>query len=309
MSNPIYEINDYLSVKKHDYSHCMDHIDHNSSIGGVDANIRLHYLKFDGNGQPMLAALAETLYEYIIDYCIASRNRNDPLTTTQAARLIRDARKLFVHPDPTPDDPDQTGEAGEMLLYFLIESILDAVQVVSKMELKTNPKKEINGSDGIHMKWCNDDDVADIYFGEAKIHQDLSGALSSAFKSISSFHDDKMYKHELLMVTKHFKYANEKVQNEVSTLIVRGELSSNVRINHACLIGYNWKEYKDLVISRQKNIRNNFIEMFGKDSVRIVKLLSNRFNAFDKKHLKFDFFFLPFTNVQDFRNAFNEALN
>jgi HamA len=308
MDDAIARINKLISVEKVDYKHCIDHVEHDQNIEGVKTVIRFHYVKFDGNGQPMLGALAETLYDYIIHYCIASRNRDDALTATQSARLTKEARKLFVHPEATEDDPDQTGEAGEMLLYFLIESILDAPQVVSKMELKTNKNKEINGSDGIHMKWCKADGVVDVYFGEAKIHQSLSGALGSAFKSISSFHDEGMYKHEFLMVTKHFKYADESIKKEVEKLIVRGEPGSEVRVNHACLIGYNWNEYKQLLEKGSEDIETEFRRILKNDAPRVVKLLNNRFNGFDKRHLNFDFFFMPFISVQEFRDAFNKAL-
>lgn len=308
MDDAIARINKLISVDKIDYTHCIDHIEHEINIEGVQTNVRFHYVKFDGNGQPMLNALAETLYDYIIHYCISSRNRDDELTATQAARLTKNARKLFVHPKATKEDPDQTGEAGEILLYFLIESILDAPQVVAKMELKTNQKKEINGSDGIHMKWCETEEIVDIYFGEAKIHKSLSGALGSAFNSISEFHDKGMYQHEFLMVTNHFKYANEKIKEEVQKLIGKGEPSSEVRINHACLIGYNWDKYQELLKEGPADIESKFREIYKHDASRVLKLLNNRFDEFDKKYLKFDFFFMPFTDVQEFRDAFNEAL-
>ncbi|MCG7864032.1 MAG: DUF1837 domain-containing protein [Candidatus Thiodiazotropha endolucinida] len=309
MNDAMTKIYKLLSVDKIDYKHCIDHVDHDETIDGVKTTIRLHYVKFDANGKPMLGALAETLYDYIIHYCIAARNRDDMLTPTQATRLTKDAKELFIHPEATEDDPDQTGEAGEILLYFLVESILEAPQVVSKMELKTSQNKEVHGSDGIHMRWCKNDGIVDVYFGEAKIHQSLSGALGSAFKSISGFHEEGMYKHEFLMVTKHFKYADEAIKSEVKKLIVRGEPSSDVRINHACLIGYNWDKYKELLENGTENIEEDFRQLFIDDAPRVVTLLKNRFDGFDKKHLRFDFFFIPFVHVQEFRDAFNKALD
>ena len=307
MSDSLKRINELLAVEKVDYEHCISHIDHDEEIDGVNATVRFHYIKFDGNGKPMVGALAETLYDYIIHYCLAAKNRPDNLTAVQAARLTKEARKLFVHPAVTEDDPDQTGEAGEVLLYFLTESVLEAPQVVSKMELKTNQKKEVNGSDGIHMKWSSADQIVDLYFGEAKIHQDLSGAMGSAFKSIKDFHDNELFKHELLMVTKHFKHAHEKVKDEVGKLIVRGEPSSGVRINHACLIGYNWDKYLEL--QNPVECEPQFLKEFEKDIPRIVGILRKRFDKFEKKHINFDFFFMPFKTVQEFRDAFNKVLD
>jgi hypothetical protein len=63
MDSAIQKINKLLSVDKVDYKHCLDHIDHDQCIDGVKTEIRLHYVKFDANGKPMLGALAETLYD------------------------------------------------------------------------------------------------------------------------------------------------------------------------------------------------------------------------------------------------------
>ncbi|MGF1746890.1 hypothetical protein [Vibrio minamisatsumaniensis] len=73
-------INRYLSVDKSSYDSCIGCLDHEYKIDGYKTNVRLHYLKFDGNGQPMVKALANLLYEFIIDYCISSANRPDQLT-------------------------------------------------------------------------------------------------------------------------------------------------------------------------------------------------------------------------------------
>ncbi|MGF1747094.1 DUF1837 domain-containing protein [Vibrio minamisatsumaniensis] len=56
--------------------------------------------------------------------------------------MTKEARKLFRHPEIDSENPDRTGEAGELLLFFLIEAILGAPQMVSKMELKTNHKDD-----------------------------------------------------------------------------------------------------------------------------------------------------------------------
>lgn len=308
MNDPIQDINNFRSVCIKDYADCMHHLDHTEVINGVNANIRFHYIKFDGNGCPLIKRLAETLYDYIIHYCISCRNRDETLTPIQATRLTKEAKGLFVHPPATIDDPDQTGEAGEILLYFLIESVIGAPQVVTKMELKTNQNKEVNGSDGIHMKWCEKDQIVDIYFGESKIHKDISGALGSAFKSISKFHDDGICKHELIMTTKHFKYADNAVKEAVDQLISRGEPSSGVRINHACVIGYNFQEYANLLSKANSTIEQDFLTTYSQDTKRITNLLESRFSSFDKKHLSFEFIFIPFADVQEFRTAFNEAL-
>lgn len=306
--SPFIGLNAYLSSCRTKFAKCIDVVEHQQKINSVAVTTRMQYLKFDGNGKPMVEALAECLYAHIIDYCLAAKYRTQPLTAHEATRLTKEARKLFIHPPATAADPDRTGEAGEILLYFLLEAILGAPQVVAKMELKTNTSFEVLGSDGIHMAWNAADSLVDMYFGESKIHQSISTAMSSAIKSIESFHDEGMCRHEFKMVTKHFKYANVEIQAAVNDLIGEGVSSSGVRINHACLIGYNWSEYENLPTFSLADLTSEFQKRYIADSERIHKLLQDRFSTFKHKHLRFEVFFLPFKTVQEFRDAFNEAL-
>lgn len=302
------KINQNLSVDLSDYNSCIDTVDHNYTINGIDARIRMHYVKFDGNKHPMIKALAKMLYSYIIDYCISTRNREEPLTTKQSAIITKQARDLFRHPK-IDNSPDKTGEAGEMLLFFLMEAILKAPQIVSKMELKTNHKDEVKGSDGIHARFNDETQIVDFFFGESKLYQESSMAIADAIKSIEQFHKIEMYQHEFTMVTKHFKYADDKIKDEITSLIVHGEPGPNACINHACLIGYEFKQYKSLEGNNTVKITDDFITKFYKDGERLTNLLQKRFDKFDKKYLKFDVFFLPFPSVSEFRDAFNSALD
>jgi len=303
------KIAEKISVQSPDFSSCINMVKHDFKITGIDTTVRLHYLKFDGNKKPMVKALADTLYAYIIDYCLSAKNRDETLTTRQSTLLTKEARSLFRHPKVTDESPDKTGEAGETLLYFLMEAVLKAPQIVSKMELKTNHKDEVKGSDGIHARWNSDTEIVDFYFGESKLYMKVSDALTSALKSINDFHDIKMYEHEFSMVTKHFKYADEEVKREISNLFVNGNPGPNVRVNHACLIGYDYNGYEDVFSEPQNKIKEMFELDFLENSSNLVKQLQKKLDGFEKKHLAFDVFFLPFPSVVEFRNAFNEALD
>ena len=254
----------------------------------------------------MVKALADMLYSYIIDYCIASRNRPDQLTPQQALRLAKEARNLFRHPNLENGQDDRTGEAGEALLFFLMEAVLQAPQMVAKMELKTNHRDEVKGSDGIHARWNAEENMVEFYFGESKFYKSVNAAITSALKSISDFHDNGMYKHEFSIVTKHFKFADEKMKSDLSALVTGGEPGPRVRINHACLIGYDWEEYNNMT---PKDMRVAVKELLIRDGKEIVKKLNGSFSNFERKYLCFEIFFLPFPSVSEFRNEFNDALN
>jgi|TARA_B110000914_G_scaffold220628_1_gene231013 hypothetical protein len=304
------EFNKYTSVDASDYKECLGMLEREYCIDGINAQIRMHFIKFDGNGVPMVKALAKMLYTYIIDYCIAARNRPEPLTTRQSAKLTKQARDLFRHPEVSDASPDRTGEAGELLLYFLIEAVLKAPQVVSKMELRTNHKDEVKGSDGIHARFNTETGIVDFFFGESKLYQDSASAIAEVMKSVDQFHDIEMYQHEFAMVTKHFKYADEKTRDAISSLVINGEPGPLVSINHACLIGYHFKGFTGLSkTATPDEILEEFLEEFIKDGERLANLIQRRFDEFSRKNIKFDIFFLPFPSVAEFRNAFNAALD
>lgn len=305
----IKNLDEMLAVRRSDFDSCLNIIDHKLKVNSLAAEIRFHHLKFDGNGKPMVAALANKLFEFIIDYCLSMQDRPDKLTTKQAMSLSKEARSLFRHPEISDESPDKTGEAGETLLFFLMEAIIGAPQLVSKMELKTNSNDEVKGSDGIHIKWNDHDSIVDFYFGESKLYKKMSDAIDAALISINDFHENKMYSHEFTMATKHFKYAQEEVKQAIKDLFVSGEPGSGVRINYACLIGFNWSQFSKLQLSSATTINNQFIALVEKALPRWITLLDKKFSTFEKKHLRFDVFFVPFPSVVDFRNEFNKALD
>ena len=307
-ASPIGSFSSLISATKANVLKCIDSTEHTEVISGANISTKMHYLKFDGNGKPMVDALAEYMYQHVIDYCLSARSRQAVLTPQESTRLTKNARKLFITPPMSEDDPDQTGEAGELLLYLLLETMLDAPQVVAKMELKTNAKLEVNGSDGIHMAWNDQDALVDIFFGESKIYQDLGAAMTAALKSVDQFHDNDMCRHEFLMVTTHFKHANDEIKNAVKELLADGVPTDGVRINHACLIGYNWSDYKDIFSVPSSDRLKKLQETYLSDAKRIHDICSKKLAAFKNKHVRLHVFFLPFEKVQDFRDAFNKAM-
>lgn len=302
-------MNTLLSASAANFSACIDVVEHTERVDGMSITSRLHHLKFNANGEPMIDELCECLVRHVIDYCLSARNRSTTLTAQEAVKLTQQARRLFIHPAATDADPDQTGEAGEMLLYFLIENVFGAPQVVAKMDLKTNPALEVFGSDGIHMRWNENDSIVDLFFGEAKIYQNVGAAITKAIASIEGFHTNDMRRHEFAMVTNHFKYAHENVCKAVTDLLDVGVPGGTARVNHACLIGYNWDEYGSLPKLAITALTDEFRKRYQSDALRLHGLLREKFANFQRQELRFEVFFIPFKCVQAFRTAFNKALD
>ena len=148
-------------------------------------------------------------------------------------------------------------------------------QIMAKMDLKTNPKMELHGSDGIHIKWNSADDCLDLYFGEAKLEKSVTGALKHAFESIEHFHSDGLRDHEFGLVTAHYKHADDTTRAAVCKFVDRSAPGGDCRINHACLIGYDWVEYRKLDTVQFKDLEVEFKRRYAEDAPRLQRLLAD----------------------------------
>ena len=295
------ELSQFLEACASQYHACLSQLSDTHSLNGIDATVRFQHLRFDANGEPKFKDLAEMLADHIIEYCFSSRRRKGLQKPHEFARLSREGRAYLRK-------MNTSGEAGEMLLYLLLEAVLGAPQIVAKMELKTNPKMENHGSDGIHMKWNENDQTLDIYFGEAKLEQQIYSGLDHMMDSLEAFHAEDLLAHEFGMVTSHYKYADDHVRKTVLDILDRRRPGGDCRINHACLVGYDWDEYKKLHGVAMNGHQAEFSKRYNNDLPRLLNLVQKRFSGFSQKHLRFEIFVLPFRTVQEFRDAFNAAV-
>jgi hypothetical protein len=266
----------------------------------LDARLRLHYVKFD-NGRPKFQELAAVLAEHIVYYCITTQRQVKAITTDDKIGLFQEAASLFRR-------SQNSGEPGELLLYFLLEAVLGAPQAICKMSLKTNRKDEVKGSDGIHLQWDEGKQKLTVYFGEAKLYKDLSGALTSAFESMEGFHAEGAEAHEIFLASSHFNLLSDAVKEKVCDLMDK-RLSGSYDLCHACFIGTDWAHYLKFQDPDQRNdLVRQFQTEYKKRGTEIFKLFSDRLGAFSKRHLRFEFFYIPFESVEQFRLWFFNQL-
>jgi hypothetical protein len=200
-----------------------------------------------------------------------------------------------------------SGQVGELLIYFLLETVLHAPQALKKMPMTTNPNEERKGSDGVHILWDESAALLELIFAESKLWQSFSGAMGDAFRSMEDFHDSRTKQHEVNCLTSGFSNLDSDLQKKLLAY-VEGEKASNCRLAHACLIGFNWKEYECLGDVRRAAFIREFDTRYRIWADGIRDSLNDRVKAFKHKHLRFEFFMLPFQDVEAFRGWFQEAL-
>ena len=249
----------------------------------------------------MVEQLIDLLYNQLGQFCLKASRSEGSMYQHDAVALHLVARRLLRR-------ANTSGEAGEILIYFLIEAILEAPQLVAKMDLKTNTRFESLGADGLHFKWNPDGKFLDIYCAESKLEMRVSKAVSNLVKSLKKFHLQEDHKNELRLATAHFKHADEQMKGFVTRVLQNRELGITYRLRHACLVGYNWNRYEGLAGSDVMDREAEFRSAYTADRPKLLQLLEKHFHqAADAAGslVAFEVFFLPFESVQDFRTKFN----
>jgi hypothetical protein len=275
---------------------------HDVECAGIPpASLRLHYIRHDATGEARFSKVAEIIANYITQFTFSLKRRAG-LTELERNNTYRQARKLFR-------DTPTSGQAGELLVYLFIEAVLGAPQILKKMVITTNPGDERKGSDGVHMRWNEANDLLEVIFAESKLWKNFSGALADAFDSMARFHGSRIKDHEVAIYSNFFSELDETLRQKVISYVDGPNIIASREI-HACLIGYDWKAYEALddVKTRAAFVKE-FDGLYRAWATKTMKpLVEKHVNNFPHKHLAFEFFFLPFKDVEAFREMFNAAL-
>ena len=286
-----------IEVRRVDYDAHFAHVEHHIEIETYpNAKVRLHYVKHDASGRCRFEELARKLVNYITLYCYSASRRQD-LHEADRNELFQKARDLFRK-------YDTSGQVGEILVYFLLETVLGAPQALKKMPVTTNPGDERKGGDGVHLRWDDNDQVLELIFAESKLWQSFQAALTSAFESVDKFHSTRIGAHEIDLFTAGFVSLPEVTRDMVISYI-DGDNVGKSRHVQACLIGFDWGEYACLDDHRRAEFLAGFEDRFRCWAEEHAKeSISEKLRTFQHRHLRFEFFLLPFRDIAEFRRFF-----
>jgi hypothetical protein len=295
------DLNRLIEVRRADYDAHFAHVEHRMAIATYpDARVRLHYVRHDASGRCRFEELARKLVNYITLYCYSASRRQD-LHEVDRNELFQKAKDLFRK-------CDTSGQVGEILIYFLLEAVLGAPQALKKMPITTNPAEERKGGDGVHLRWDDADQVLELIFAESKVWQSFQAALSNAFQSMDAFHSARASAQEIDLFTASFVSLPEKTRDAVVSFI-DGENVGKSRLVQACLIGFDWNEYACLDDHRREMFLAHFEDHYRCWAEEHAQTsISEKLEKFKHRHLRFEFFLLPFRDVAEFRKWFLKEL-
>jgi len=135
------------------------------------------------------------------------------------------------------------GELGEILLYCLLESHLNAPKILTKLELKTAHNDYVKGADGVHLLKLNDKDYQ-LILGESKLEAKITAGIYSAFDSINTLLTEKgklKFEIELInseLVKETYDQASYEILKKIIIPSAKEDLT-NIDYSFGIFLGYN----------------------------------------------------------------------
>jgi hypothetical protein len=288
----------------------------NFSVEDTKALSHCYVLNLGRNNRPDIKDLTEYLFGQIVNYSIpakeiekAKQKDSDDNQTMYMTRLAEKARKLFVQ-------TDNSGEAGEVLLYTMVQEVLGIPQLLCKMPKKTNSNVHYHGVDGIHVsvdKNKKGQDTLSLYWGESKLKTNARNAISEAVKSLEGYlladgGSQTVAERDLQLVQDNLNIVNEDLESALLQYLDKdGELYGHVNYKGICLIGFDYDKYPETPNS--DITLEEITENVNCDIKSWLKTLKGQVKKY--KHLdtfEMHVFLIPFPSVEEFKKAFLQEL-
>ena len=260
---------------------------------------RVHLVARDANDTVRIDALVKLLANQVMDFCIPRSRRDEArahLERTNSAeefvRLAEEARALFA-------SMERSGEAGELLLYMLLERMLGLPQLLCKMSLKTSQQMHVHGTDGVHARMEADGRLA-LYWGESKLHRTFNSAVDDCVKSIAPYLGPApgAREQDLMLLREYVNVEDQRVVDALRRYFLTTTPEAGlVEFRAACLVGFDAAEYP-------RADDPELVETVRKWRERV----SRRIGEHKLERFEIEFFCIPFPSVDAFRDAVHGAL-
>ena len=312
-------LEDLLDKNKHTgFAARLKKLDHEVSVEGLDFTGRFFYLPFR-LGEVTIDEFIQYLCGKLVYFCIPRTIRDRAIakmgTTGELehiGKLWDEAKHLFAK---ASENRYRSGEPGELMLFIILEAVLFAPQIVSKMYLKTSEKMPVHGSDAIHISFDEDAEILRLYWGESKLYTTLSSAFDETCESIKSFRegkeaDDRPARlRDIDIIRDHADIEDGPLKDALLKYFDPYEEESNrVEECHACFVGFNFGFLSRIAEIERDKVDDMFREEYIKRANSAASLFVEKIKSNGLDGHRFELFLLPFADVDEFRQAFMNSL-
>lgn len=288
----------------------LELVEKDVTIDGVLVKIHCHCLTVDGNGKVEPYRLAEFMRDRVVDYAISRRRveeakERDKKYNSSAATssLTEEARKTFT-------ELAKTGEGGEMLLFLLAQHFLKLPQILCKMDLKTDSSLHYNGADGVYAGVTNDG-ILKLYWGESKIYQTASKAITDCLKSLAPFliepeHGGAERERDLILLSDKADLSDPRLTEALKRYFDKNSvMSKRRRYCGVALVGFDADFYP---ADGQKGVAADIVTAARLELQKWKDQIGRRINAEKLHEIEIELFCLPLPSAAEFRSAFLRAM-
>lgn len=203
------------------------------------------------------------------------------------------------------------GELGEILLYCLLESHLNAPKILTKLELKTSANDYVKGADGVHLFQVTDKDYQ-LIFGESKLEAEFKKGIYSAFDSIKKFLQTKRLSFEMELISSELvKEAYDESSYEILKRIIvpsAKEEETYLDYSFGIFLGFDVsikEEHKNLSNSE---FRTKIREEIKAEVLSTMNSLDYQLKKTDFTGYKFYIYAIPFSDLANKRKEIIKKL-
>lgn len=279
------------------------HLNLHFSEPGTKTTIRLFTIRASGTTVSH-GALCTELSEMVIPYVSGKTGLNQ----SEAVKAHSYAVKFFGEKNTQTD-----GKYGELLLFALVEAVLECKMVAHKIRTLSNFKDQVKGGDGIFLgEYLIAGENRNVYMiGESKVMAGYADAIDDALESINRFHDKdtaaEFNSTELIIAKDNLIIQEGADIDELYERLTPGtEPFRNQTLVHPVLLMYNTASIGTLekkatdVLELEELIKNEITSR----KARTLKLINEKVAKYDNiQKVYLDFFILPTNEVDAFRNG------
>ncbi|WP_445156781.1 HamA C-terminal domain-containing protein [Halomonas sp. E14] len=197
------------------------------------------------------------------------------------------------------------GDYGELLLFLILSVFYDVPKFVTKARLRSTTREQIKGFDCAHFSIS--DSKVTLWLGEAKFHQSISSAITSALKSLQEhLNDSGRIKSELRLLGGEIEI-NKQLEEEkyelLKSYVAGGRSLDKVDIAVPVLCTYDSKCIKNFSGKMDSDIESD--DFKDKMSVELEENFKNIYSKDwpKRKNIKIVFFIVPLESVSELKKS------
>jgi len=138
--------------------------------------------------------LAQHLLEWIPEFALTNREREDIGSHNAVALISKAARTVYTSPKY-----EKRGEVGELLLHVAMRQVFNTVPAIAKYYFKDAANDTIKGFDAVHVVAA--DGTLELWLGEVKFYSDIADAITDVVKELVKHTEVDYLKAEFAAIT------------------------------------------------------------------------------------------------------------